>query len=214
MRKRILILMLILASGLTLGYARSEQRRVPASRSMLEDPVFGISYDYTKVHYEPMPASVRQVCADYKKGTFWTFAHVQREAVDYFIVMGIRPGQDGDSLGAAIAVVGSDCTEEDSTWMFSGLIPKGGYGPQKSETTLPGLKSEVCNQGECYYVLKSAKEEALLRDLVRDGLTRAAKAWGGLEQFKKEACRPATLQGNSNTPVVQLELTNFCNLSQ
>jgi hypothetical protein len=182
---------------------------------MLEDPVFGLSYDYTKVHYEPVPGSLRQVCPDFKEATFWAFAHVQRKTVDYFIVMGIRPGQDGDSLGAAIAVEGSKCTKEDSTWMLSGLIPKGGYGAQKSETTpLPGLKGEVCNQGECYYVIKSAEEEALLRDLVRDGLTRAAKAWGGLEQFKKEACRPATLQGNSNTPVVQLELTNFCNLPQ
>jgi len=173
--------------------------------------MFGISYDYTKVHYEPMPVSVRHICPSYEKGTFWTYAHVKRGSVDYFVVMGIRPGQDGDSFGAAVAVEGTDCEQEDSLRMLSGFVPQGGYGQGQKEIALPGLDaSEVCDQGECHYVFRSAAEEGLLRDLVRDALTRGAKAWGDAERFKSEVCKPSVQEANKRTPIVLEELKEFC----
>ncbi len=213
MRTRISTLMAVLLLGQICGVGAGGQGRVSKRFTLLDEPMFGVSYDYTKVHYEPMPASMQHLCPDYRKGTFWTYAHVKRESVDYFVVMGVRPGQDGDSFGAAAAVEGSDCTEEDSKGMMSGFVPKGGYGSERTETSLPGLGApDVCDQmGNCHYVLRSAEEEGLLRALVRDGLARAVRAWGGADRFKKEACKPSILGGNSDTPVVQEELTKFCN---
>jgi len=181
-------------------------------RTQVQDPIFGISYSYTKVHYENMPTSIRHVCPNYEKGTFWTFAHVQRNSRDYYVVMGVAPGQDGDSLGAALVVEGSDCTASDSTWMLSGYVPSGGYRAGESSGELPGLGApKVCaDPDSCHYVLRSAEEEGLLRDLVRDALSRGVQAWGE-DRFRKEACTPSIQQANSSTPIIQQELTKFCN---
>jgi hypothetical protein len=176
--------------------------------------MFGISYDYTKVHYEAMPASIRHVCPTFERGTYWTFAHTQRESGDYFVVMGVTPGQDGDSLGVAVVVQGSKCYEEDSTRMFSGFPPTGGYGQVSVLGKLPGLDyPEVCDSGPlgaCHYVLRSPEEESLLRELVRDAFARAARAWGDGDRFRNEVCKPSLLEANASTPVVQQELTRFC----
>jgi len=212
MRPRISALMVVLLLGQTWGFTADGQGRVSKRFTLLDDPIIGVSYDYTKVHYDPMPVSVRQICRDYDKGTFWTYAHAKRESEDYYVVMGVRPGQTGDSFGAAVVVVGSDCADQDSLWMLSGIVPAGGYSPKAEYVGLPGLDAkEVCDQmANCHYVLRSAAEEAILRDLVRDGISRAVKAWGGADRFKKEACKPSVLTGHSDTPIVQDELTKFC----
>jgi hypothetical protein len=185
----------------------------------LDDPLFGISYSYSKVHYEPMPISIRRICPDYERGTFWVFAHFQKESGDYYVVMGISPGQDGDSLGAALLVKNSKCYVEDSSRMLSGFIPDSGYGPEKSVYILPGVNApQICEHGPqypygmgpCHYILRSAEEESVLRGLVKDALARGVRAWGGAAQFKKAVCSQSLQDEIPYMPIVQQELTKFC----
>jgi hypothetical protein len=79
---------------------------------------------------------------------------------------------------------------------------------------LPGLdETSICEQvaaGPCHYILRSAEEEAILRGLVRDGLARGVRAWGGPDRFKAEACQPSLLHGNMFKPIVYDELKKFC----
>jgi hypothetical protein len=127
--------------------------------------------------------------------------------------MGVGPDQSGDSLGAALEVSDSKCSDGDSLQMLSGFVPSGGYGAGQAPPGLPGEGAKrVCDRplGPCHYVLRSAKEETILRDLVKDALVRATRAWGGAGVFKQVACKPSVQAGNSSTPVVQEELARFC----
>jgi len=196
------------------GQGHSQNRR-----TQLQDPMFGISYSPSRVHYEPMPMPIRQICPGYEHGTFWVFAHVQRESGDYYVVMGIRPGQDGDSLGAALLIKDSKCYQEDSTRMLSGFVPEKGYGQEASALGLPGLNApQICEHGPqfpygigaCHYVLRSAEEESVLRGLASDALVRGTRAWGDAAQFKKAVCIPSLEKANSSMPIVRQELTKFC----
>lgn len=205
--------LLLLAQGHC--FMASGQGRVLDRRTQLEDPMFGISFSYTKVHYEQMPTSIRHICRTFEHGTYWIFAHLQRESGEYYVVMGERPGQDGDSFGAALLVTDSRCYLEDSTRMLSGFVPAGGYVDEGSARKLPGLEApQICDQGGlggCHYVLQSPEEEGILRGLVGDALTRGALAWGGAERFKKEVCGLSLQRANSDTPLVQQEVSKFCN---
>ena len=72
---------------------------------------------------------------------------------------------------------------------------------------------EVCphgQAGDCYYVLRSAAEEAVLRSLVKDAIERAIKAYGSQALFGKKACTPSQLAGSESTAVVLQELEKFC----
>ena len=98
--------------------------------------------------------------------------------------------------------------------MLSGFTPAEGYTSQTETGELPGSDaSSVCDagaNGQCHYMLRSAEEEAILRDLVRDGISRGMQAWGK-ERFRKEACQePELEERNSFTPIVLKELAKFC----
>jgi hypothetical protein len=189
------------------AHAQQRDKRTP-----LQDPMFGLSYDYTKINYEQFPQSVGRLCRGLVKGgTYWIFAHTQRKSGDYYVVMGVVPKQSGDSLGIALWVRDSECDGEDSLWMQSGFPPAEGYTSIPYSGELPGLDARKdCNRGDCRYVFRSAEEEAILRDLVRDGISRGVQALGR-ERFRKEACQTSELkETNSSTPIVQKELTEFC----
>lgn len=94
------------------------------------------------------------------------------------MVMGVFPGQTGDSLGVALRIKDSKRYDWDSTQIFSGFVPVGGYNSQsvlnKLPSELPGFRApQICGSvalGPCHYILRSAEEEAILRDLARDAL--------------------------------------------
>jgi hypothetical protein len=209
---RLRVLSLVVTLWLMWGQVSGATRVTP-----LDDPIFGISYQSDKVRYELMPARIRQLCPDFKRGEFWTFAQFRSGTSEYFIVMGVRPGQDGDSLGAALQIDGSKCQAEDSTWMLSGTLPENGYSYPATAAHLPGLGApKACPHGpagDCFYLLRSAAEEAILRGLVKDGIERAIKAYGNQALFGKKACAPSQLTGGESTPVVLQELKRFCDNS-
>ena len=110
-------------------------------------------------------------------------------------------------------VSGGTCHGEDSKWMLSGLVPVGGYPTPSPPVGLPGLGApSVCDRGptgDCHYLLRSAAEEALLRDLVRDALERGIRAWGSAVAFRKAVCRPEVV-GDDLYPVLNQEVSRFC----
>lgn len=184
------------------------------SRTLVTEPIFGITYDYTKIHYDSIPPRVRKTCAGYEDGSFWTFAHFQKDRKDFYVVLGVQRGQNGDSLGSVNEIDGTRCQAEDSTWMLSGVIPAVAYSNDRTYVQLPGLNAKrVCDQGplgSCHYVLRSDTEEKIIRGLVSDAIRRGIKAWGGEAQFKKAACVSTAAPDNSTTPIVTRMLGEFC----
>jgi hypothetical protein len=208
---RFVILMFasVIVANIASNEASAQQR---ANHTILEDPMFGLSYDYTKIHYEQLSDSVGSVCRNLVKGgRYWIFAHIKRDSGNYYVVMGVVPKQSGDSLGIALWIRTSECDGEDSLWMQSGLTPAEGYASIPYSGELPGLNAQkACDRGECHYVFRSPEEEAILRDLVRDAISRGVQAWGK-DRFKKEVCQsPGPNERNSSTPIVQKELAEFC----
>ena len=190
------------------------QTGVQGRQLPLDDPMFGISYLRANIHYEQIPTSIQKLCPDLREGTFWTFAHYQSGASEYFVVLGLQKHQDGDALGAVVKIEGSNCQEYDSSWMLSGVVPKSGYAHGAKNIQLPGQGvKRICDHGPsgaCYYFLRSPEEEAILRGLIEDGLARAIRAYGGESQFMKKACVPSIIDGNSSSPLVQQELIKAC----
>ena len=122
------MILLVLISVLQISCVKAfGQQRNASSGNVLTDPVFGITYNYTKVYYEPIPVSVRRDCKGYNDGSFWTFAHFQSDGKNYYVILGVRPNQDGDSIGSAVEVDGPKCQGEDSTWLLSGFVPASGF---------------------------------------------------------------------------------------
>jgi len=208
---------LLCASMLLAGpiFPRASSQRVGTSpHTRVIDPMFGIPFDYAKEHYEQMPASVRKTCSGFEDGTYWTFAHAEQNGKGYYVVLGVWPEQDGDSLGNVIEIAGSKCTVDDSTWMLSGVAPSSGYSKGEAVLGLPGLNAKkICDQGalgSCHYELRSAAQEQLLRALVDDGIKRGVLAWGGDASFRRVACAPAILKGNTATPIVRDALERYC----
>jgi hypothetical protein len=197
--------------GAQLSGSAAANVQASGNHALVTDPVFGITFNSSEVKYEPMPVAARHLCPDFRRGVYWTFAHFRKNDADYFVVLGAAPNQDGDSFGTAIEIRGSKCQVADSKWMLSGFLPPRGYSGGSEWNHLPGLEApEVCDQGDCHYVLRSAGEEALLRGLVQDALARGTRAWGGMARFKKEVCSPQIMEDSSSMPVVQQELSNFC----
>lgn len=217
MKTRSIIIALQVLAVIAIAMGNAQQRSQPRP-TRVEDPVFGIHFDYTKIHYEPLPLAVRRACEGYETGSFWTFAHAKKDGKDYYVTLGVRPDQDGDSLGVILEVEGATCDGEDSTWMFSGFVPSSGYGQNKGSAVLPGLGAKsICDQGplgSCHYLLRSAVEEEIIRALVADGIKRGVQAWGGETPFKQVACVPHVLKGNPALPLVREAIQQYCGVHQ
>jgi len=210
-KKTCVLCCVILIGGLPL--AMSQQNSRPRTgQVLLDDPVFGISYDPSLNQYERVPASLDKKC--HLGGGHWIYAHASRKDSEYFVVMGYGPRQEGDSFGNSIWIKGAECRMDESNWALSGIPPEGGYRNAQTSEVLPGLDApKVCEnrprEEYCRYILRSHDEEAVLRSLVEDGIQRAVKAFGKA-QFRKKECSAEALSKQSDYPIVQMELRRFC----
>jgi hypothetical protein len=185
---------------------------------ILEDPVFGLQYQPSVVRYDKMPTEFKSQCTDFKDdANIWLYAHFNSRDSEFWIVMTSNPDQDGDSFGTAVRrKQGFDCQLEPSLWALSGVVPKEGYAGADSDDLLPGIDakpSKECNSDPnaiCTYTLRSAREETILRGLIKDAIQQASKAYGSEQGFKRKVCTPSELTANDNTPVVRAELEKFC----
>lgn len=210
---------LLVAMIAVLGLSVSAQRERPQARASerladsLADPIFGLTFDPASVRYELMPSEMKRVCTDFTDGPYRIFAQVTRGSTAYLVVLGGPAGRDGDLFGAAVAVSGTRCVIDDSNWVLSGYVPASGYTNTNRTRALPGNDApRICNDGpsgQCHYEFQSLSEETLLRDLGRDALLRATRAWGDA-RFRRLVCQAEEVKEMAASPVVQQELTRFC----
>jgi hypothetical protein len=186
-----------------------------------DDPVFGISYDATRIKYDVAPNVLKELpCFQYKEGDH-VYAHLNSGKYDYYIVMNTSMrNREGDAFGSALWVEGMKCHFDDSNWVLTGVPQKGGYKESDIAEKLPGFAVHppmACNlPGQdrfCYYTLQSSIEEKILRGLVKDAISRAIHAYGGESLFRQKACTSHTVAGVEQYPIVQEELQSFCKVN-
>jgi hypothetical protein len=140
--------------------------------SKIVDPFFLIPYDPATVHFEPMPALVKDRCPELRRlyARAWVYSHARTDDTEYFIVYGqIRvpsekhPGQFTTSLedddGLVVALKGTECLIDQ--WQFF-LRKK--INPAKTATPIPASDKDL---------------DAIAADLLRN----YQKAFGSKKSF-------------------------------
>jgi hypothetical protein len=170
--------------------------------SVLQEPMFGLVYSslHDNVHYDRVPTSVLNACPRLR-GNELIYAHANEGSSDYYVIMGPPPDVvgRGDALGTALELQGGHCAEWDSTSMFRSPVPIHGYDQKSCISSMASGKYKICSRAD----------EKILRDLVRDGLVRGARAWGAT-RFRKKACGSDLVDGNATTPIPHGELVRYC----
>jgi hypothetical protein len=169
---------------------------VAESRPPMIAPLFPISYDPQRVHFEPAPPSVGQFCGDLKGRRLWVYASWSSGETNYFILSGYLvshpdgpgPGSiEPDPTGIAVAIRGSKCTTDAADWVMSGQVDPTQKAklPEAVSEMLPGHGApSVCDKyGTCHYAVRSRQAEAVLEGLASDALERFSKAFGGKQAF-------------------------------
>ena len=201
---------------LLLNYVGSyAQTKNSTKRQTLWNPVLLIEYDPSKVKYEQFPLNSNAMCAKYLADeSNMIYAHIILGNSKYLANMGIWHSnvEEYDS-GELILVYGDKCQSFDLEWTLMALPPKDGYQATESKETFPGRDSpQECVQGQCHPVFRSANEELLLRNFVKDAIQRAIKAYGSDALFRAQACKPEEEKelSDSGYVIVLQELRTYC----
>ena len=142
-------ILLILLGPLMFGTAMAAgPQSIPPT---IIDPFFLIPYNPTKVHFEAMPAVVKDRCPELDKrySNAWVYSHVRAEDAEYFIVYGqIRvpsenhPGQFAAKLeeddGLVVALRGKTCSADQ--WQF---FLRKRANPAKSATPIAASDNDM-----------------------------------------------------------------------
>jgi hypothetical protein len=163
---------------------------VTRSAQPMADPLFGISYNPQRVHFEEAPKSISVLCAGLRDRKLWVYARWDTPETQYFIVSGFmkfwpdgpgRPGTEPD-LGIAVALHAGGCTEDNPEWLLWGDARPVGVPPPLT------------------------RSKDVLIGLVTDALERYAKAFGGKANFLKQLS-PSDRSGLP--PILQEQLEIF-----
>ena len=186
--------------------------------ALLTEPFFDISYDPSKIHYEPVPQSFVSVCHHTFQHEF-VYAYLKSGDAEYFVISGYSSDQDGDSLGYVAMVRGSSCDSADLKNTFLGVPPQDGYSNRGTDERIPGEHAPAVRDpgqsgamGNSHYVLRSPHEEAILRGLLEDNFQRGIRAFGGELQYKSLICTAKMMKGFSDYAdvITEQELKSFC----
>lgn len=165
---------------------------VVRSATMMTDPLFGITYDPLKVHFENLPPLLATKCAKLK-GRYaraWIYGHLKTTDTEYFLISGLievqedKPGgaksiAPEDDDGLIVELQGSKCLVDQAGYFYQQEV-----NPAKTATAITAPASVV---------------SAILQDAIR----RDASAFGGKEEFVKLIKRDALL------PIVRTEFEKF-----
>jgi hypothetical protein len=182
----------ICAAMIRLAYAGPPQG-TEAGRAM-DDPLFGMTYDTSKVHFEDAPAVIGQRCAEIRGRKLWLFAEWRSAGVEYFIVSGLlaaRPDgpvsaalpQESDG-GIAVELRGPECRLAALDAFMSGRVAPTGRS----------VSIDVTNSA--------------LHGLASDALQRFATAFGGKKSFL-DAERKDGLAPEKLPPALRVEFQTF-----
>jgi hypothetical protein len=157
----------------------------------MDDPLFGISYDPQKVHFEEAPALISKVCPSLRGRKLWVYARSKAADTEYFIVSGyvkFRPDGPGPAgiepdFGVAISLRGTSCTTDQAEYFLRGEI-----NPARRATPIK-------------------VSEDILNAIVADALNRYSKAFGGKTNFLELLSGDHSREGLP--PVLQRQLEQF-----
>lgn len=138
---------------------------------LIDDPLFGISYDPQKVHFERVPPLLSQKCTSVRERyvVAWVYGHFQAADAQYFLVSGLMQSRDEETGaltvaqeegdGTVVALRSSKCLMDQADYFFSQ-----GVNPAKDATPIMVPKS-------------------VLRGVLQDAFKRYSNAFGGREKF-------------------------------
>jgi len=145
---------------------------------------------------------------------FSVFARVMSGNSEFFAVWGnMKPSVEDNGYATLLSIRANKCRSSDLEIVLITVPPKNGYDGAASNIALPGPGSPLVGvPPDCKYVFRSAEEERLTRDFVKDAIARAIKAYGGDAPFKKAACTPDVDASLSQMGyiVVEKELEAYC----
>jgi hypothetical protein len=166
---------------------------VQAQESMT-DPLFGISYDRQRVHFERMPSLLMENCPRLhgRYVAAWDYGHFKIPDSEYFLISGLMeshedvPGETrtigpDEGGGLVVALQGSKCLVDQAEYFLTQ-----GVNPAKSATPIMVPKS-------------------VLSGILRDSFKKYVIAIGGKQEFLKH------VKPNALLPIVREQLEIFQN---
>lgn len=182
-----------------------------------QSPFLIDSTPVSTTRFELLPEAVRRTCKKalgLQNGPIRIYAYASGNGFQYYAIF--ADGMKGDESydGSVLELHGSECDDMDLEGMLLTHIPKDGYPWAPPEVRLLGDSgpSEGTPPNRVP-VLRSAGEEKLFREFIRDAIQRDVKAYGGEAPYKQQACRQSVFAGLSQVGyvIVLQELKAYCN---
>lgn len=158
------------AFSVSLLLLAQEPNRAPAQDSMMDEPLFGISYSIAKVHFDDAPASIKRLCQ--WNDRMWLYASWKEADKEYFLVNDLvrtRPDGGGKQppgyepgFGSVVELHGTECAIAPADTFMSGEVVSGKH------------------------IKPIQPSDAVIRGLVSDAFLRYTAAFGGKENFVRE----------------------------
>jgi len=184
------------------------------------NPIFEIGSNPAIAHYDVLPTPIKNICTEALSSVGQTnplslYAYIRGGNSEYFAVWGnTPPGVEDNGFATLLSVHGNQCRASDLEIVLITVPPKDGYhGTTSSELELPGPDSPFVGvPPNRDYVFRSAREEHLTRDFIKDAIRRAVKAYGGNAQFRRAACKPQVEADLSQIAYIipRYELKAYC----
>ena len=147
------------------------------------DPVFGMTYDIRKVHFDLAPTVVRTRCRGLPDKTLWLFAHWNEPDTEFFVLS----GRKSEVSGIGVVIKAGTCIQALPDWVLTGdrkYWSGAGHPPPIPFT------------------------ERVLHGLAADLLSRYARAFGGRNNFIEHVCADG-LPMSELLPMVRQEFESF-----
>jgi hypothetical protein len=132
---------------------------IHAQTTKVSEPIFGIQYNPTVVHFDKAPPLIDKTCNDMRGKNVVVYAHLVDQDTQYFVAQEYL-----GEFGVAIAIQGAHCAEIDlDRFLYEGTDAFSQRG----------------------VVVKKDEERRIMDNFAMNILTQYATAFGGRENFLK-----------------------------
>lgn len=175
-----------------LAVMMAQETGVAKPNSAMSDPVFGIGYDPTRVHFEIAPPVISRLCSEAHGREYWVYAHWKGPSAEFFIIS----NRESVVSGGAVVISGGKCTQGVPPWLLTG-------NPEYAPTELRDgrLQPLELDKGIAF-------TPAVLHGLAQDLLRRYTAAFGSKKAFLDAVAKDG-LPPDENLPVLKTEFEKF-----